>query len=114
MVYQFYTEGVIKRLIANGYALVLLTLGLGLCMHFAVPDVLSVAFFPILLLSAAYGIPNMDAFFWTKPMQRIGDWSFSIYLVHQPLMYTIGRVMAYLNPPNPNAPAGPSPPKWRC
>ncbi|MCP1382526.1 acyltransferase family protein [Runella salmonicolor] len=109
MVYQFYTEGAAKRLMANGYTLISLTLGLGVCMHFAVPDVFSVAFFPLILLSAAYGSQNMDAFFGTKPMQRIGDWSFSIYLVHQPLMYTIGSVMTYLNPPSPNAPAGPPP-----
>ncbi|MEI7583024.1 acyltransferase [Runella sp.] len=106
MVYQYYVEGTAKRLFANGYALLLLTLGLGLCLHFAVPDVFSVAFFPLILLSAAYGSKRMDAFFGTKPLQRIGDWSFSIYLVHQPLMYTIGTIMSYLNPPNPNAPAG--------
>lgn len=110
MVYQYYVEGTAKRLFSNGYALLLFTLGLGVCLHFAVPDVISVAFFPLILLSAAYGSKNMDAFFGTKPLQRIGDWSFSIYLVHQPLLYTIGTIMSYLNPPNPNAPAGPPPP----
>lgn len=109
MVYQYYVEGAAKRFVANGYALLLLTLGLGVCLHFAVPDVFSVAFFPLILLSAAYGSKNMDAFFGTRPLQRIGDWSFSIYLVHQPLMYTIGTIMSYLNPPNPNSPAGPPP-----
>ncbi|WP_169704817.1 hypothetical protein [Runella slithyformis] len=99
MVYGYYVDGAAKQLFANGYALLLFTLGLGLCLHFAVPDVFSVAFFPLILLSAAYGSKNMDAFFGTKPLQRIGDWSFSIYLVHQPLMYTIATVMAYLTPP---------------
>ena len=52
----------------------------------------------------------MDAFFGTKPLQRIGDWSFSIYLVHQPLLYTIFSVLAYLNPPQKDgSPAGPPP-----
>ena len=51
----------------------------------------------------------MNAFFGTKPMQRIGDWSFSIYLVHQPIAYTIVTIMGFLNPPNPTAPAGPPP-----
>lgn len=110
MVYQYYVEGTAKRLFGNGYVLVLLTLGLGLCLHFAVPDVFSVTFFPLILLSAAYGSRRMDAFFGTVPLQRIGDWSFSIYLVHQPLMYTIATIMTYLNPPNPKAPAGPPPP----
>jgi len=110
MVYQYYVEGTAKQLFANGYVILLLTFGLGLCLHFAVPDVFSVAAFPLILLSAAYGSKNMDAFFGTKPLQRIGDWSFSIYLVHQPLMYTIATIMTYLNPPNPKAPAGPPPP----
>ncbi|WP_428662703.1 acyltransferase family protein [Runella sp.] len=110
MVYQYYVEGAAKRLFANGYVLVLFTLGLGLCLHFAVPDVVTVAFFPLILLSAAYGSQRTDAFFGTAPLQRIGDWSFSIYLVHQPLMYTIATIMTYLNPPNPKAPAGPPPP----
>jgi len=38
----------------------------------------------------------------------LGDWSFSIYLVHQPLLFTIGSIVSYLNPVNPNNPsAGP-------
>ncbi len=52
----------------------------------------------------------MDALFGTKPLQLIGDWSFSIYLVHQPLLYTIGSVFAYLNPPQKDgSPASPPP-----
>ncbi len=109
MVYQYYMKGTAKPLFSNGYVILLLTLGLGLCLHFAVPDVFSVAFFPLILLSAAYGSQRMDAFFGTKPLQRIGDWSFSIYLVHQPLLYTIATIISYLNPPNPKAPAGPPP-----
>lgn len=109
MVYQYYVEEAAKKVFASGYTFLILTLGLGLCLHFAVPDVFSVAFFPLMLLSAAYGSPNMDAFFGAKPMQRIGDLSFSIYLVHQPIAYTIVTVMGFLNPPNPNAPAGPPP-----
>ena len=109
MVYQYYVEGTAKRLLANGYVILLLTLGLGLCLHFAVPDVFSVVFFPLILLSAAYGSQRMNAFFGTKPLQSIGDWSFSIYLVHQPLLYTIATLISYLNPPDPKAPAGPPP-----
>ncbi|WP_273215134.1 acyltransferase family protein [Runella zeae] len=109
MVYQYYSENKGKRLFGNGYTFLVLTLGLGLCLHFAVPDVFTVLFFPLMLLSAAYGSTNMDKFFGTVPLQRIGDWSFSIYLVHQPLLYTAYTIMAYLNPPTPNASAGPPP-----
>jgi peptidoglycan/LPS O-acetylase OafA/YrhL len=104
MVYQVYTEGVGRRLFGNGYALLAATLGLCLCLHFAVPDVFTVSFFPLILLSAAYGSQNMNAFFSTNALQRLGDWSFSIYLVHQPLLYTIGTVMAIQNIGKPFVP----------
>ncbi len=110
MMYLGYKDGWAKSFFGNGTVFVLLALGMFACLHFGVPDVCTVAFFPFLLLSAAYGSPRMDAFFGTKPLQRIGDWSFSIYLVHQPILYTIEMVTAYLNPPKPGAaPAGPPP-----
>ena len=99
IMYQAYNQGFIQKLLSNGYAILLLTLGLFLCLHFAVPDVFSVSLFPLILLSAAYGSKNMNTFFSTKPLQRIGDWSFSIYLVHQPILYTIFTVFSFLNPP---------------
>lgn len=106
MMYAGYQENWGKRWLGNGYTFLLLTLGLGICMHFAIPDVFTVSFFPLMILSAAYGSQNLDAFLGTKALQRIGDWSFSIYLVHQPLMYTIGTIMAMMATPNA-APAGP-------
>ena len=73
MMYAGYQENWGKNWLANGYTFLLLMLGLGLCLHFAVPDVFSVGFFPLMLLSAAYGSKNMDSFFGTKPLQRLGD-----------------------------------------
>jgi peptidoglycan/LPS O-acetylase OafA/YrhL len=74
------------------------------------PDVISVSFFPFILLCGAYGSASIDKLFAKKWLQRIGDWSFSIYLTHQPLIFTIGSVIAYLNPPDPNfKPSGPPP-----
>ena len=110
MMYAGFQENWGKKWLANGYTFLLLTLGLGLCLHFSVPDVFSVAFFPIMLLSAAYGSKNINTFFGTKPLQRLGDCSFSIYLVHQPLLYTIGTIMAMTAaPPSATALAGPPP-----
>ena len=73
MMYTGFQENWGKNWLANGYTFLLLMLGLGLCLHFAVPDVFSVGFFPLMLLSAAYGSKNMDSFFGTKPLQRLGD-----------------------------------------
>jgi peptidoglycan/LPS O-acetylase OafA/YrhL len=111
MMYQGYTEGFARKFFGNGFTLVALTIGLSLCLHFAVPDVFSVSFFPLILLSAAYGSDTMNAFFNTKALQRLGDWSFSIYLVHQPLLYTIGTIKAIQGIGKPFVPPTGSPPK---
>jgi peptidoglycan/LPS O-acetylase OafA/YrhL len=108
MMYLGYQESWGKSWLANGYTLLGLTLGLGICLHFGVADVFTVIFFPLILLSAAYGSAGMNAFLGSKPLQRLGDWSFSIYLTHQPLMYTIGAIMAYRS--MGTAASGPPPP----
>lgn len=109
MLHKGYEQNWGKSFLANGYALTIAVVGLFICFHFAVPDVFSVSFLPFILLSAAYGSASVNKFLSTRALQKIGDWSFSIYLIHQPLLYSIGIAMAYFNPADPNAPAGPPP-----
>ncbi|GAA4400965.1 acyltransferase [Nibrella viscosa] len=106
--YQVYRryEGI--AWLANGYALLLLTLGVGLCLHFGVPDVFTVSWYPFILLSAAYGSRQTDRILGTRPFQRIGDWSFSIYLVHQPLLFIFNNISVYQSLGKPSA-GGPPP-----
>ncbi|WP_375444627.1 acyltransferase family protein [uncultured Fibrella sp.] len=110
MMYLGYRENWGKAWLANGYTLIGLTLGLGSCMHLAIPDVFTVSFLPLLLLSAAYGSQRTNALFGAKPLQRLGDWSFSIYLVHQPLLFVIGSIMAYQTLGQPAVPGPPTKP----
>lgn len=86
-VYFGYIDGWAKRFFSSGYTFLILLAGLFICLHFGVPDIFTVSFFPFILLSAAYGNPTMNAVLGTRPLQRLGDWSFSIYLIHQPFMY---------------------------
>ncbi len=110
MMYQGFKTEWGKGLLGNGYAIIILTLCSFICMHFALPDVFTVAFFPFILLSGAYGSVGMNKFFSTAALQRLGDWSFSLYLVHQPILFTINKIMAYLNPIDPAKPRmGPPP-----
>lgn len=104
MMYQGYKTEWGKRLLGNGYTLIVLAIGSFVCMHFALPDLFAVAFFPFILLSGAYGSAGINKFFGTAALQRLGDWSFSLYLVHQPLLYTIDKVMAYRYPVSPPTP----------
>ncbi len=110
MMYQGYKDGFAKRFLANGTTLVLCTLCLLICLHFDVPDVFSVSFYPLIILSASYGSKNLNVLFGKKIMQRLGDWSFSIYLVHQPVAYTVFMVSAYFASKSGAAP-GPPPVK---
>ena len=111
MMYEGYKTEWCKKHLSNGYMMVALFLGMLLSMHLILPDVITVSFMPFILLCGAYGSKNIDRLFALKPLQRLGDWSFSIYLVHQPLFFTIGVIRTYLNPPDPNfKPTGPPPP----
>lgn len=96
IIYFGYKENWAKQLFASDYTFLFLVLGVMLCLHFGVPDIFTVLLFPFILLSAAYGNNKMNAIFATKPLQRLGDWSFSIYLLHQPFLYQ-GAIL-FVNP----------------
>lgn len=106
MIYLGYKDQWAKQILASGYSFLCLVLGLGICLHFAVLDVFSVLFFPFILLSAAYGSQNLDTILGLKPLQRLGDWSYSIYLIHQPLLNGLSLLLlAMAGPPKAGAPA---------
>ncbi len=111
VVYEAYKIGWMKNLFSNGYLLFTLFIASLLSMHFDLPDVITVLFFPFALLCGAYGSVGIDKMFGSKALQNLGDWSFSIYLTHQPLMFTLGSIMAYLNPADPTKPSTGPPPK---
>lgn len=102
IVYQAYQMSWAKRVLANGYTMLLTTTGLFVSMHFALPDALSAAFFPLIILSGAYGSKGINKLFAKKARQQIGEWSFSIYLVHQPLIFTIGNIYTWFHPIDPD------------
>ena len=97
MVYLSWKDNWGKKLFSSGYTVLILLAGLFTCMHFAVLDVFTVLFFPFILLAAAYGNRYMNLMLGTKPLQKLGDWSFSIYLIHQPFLYQAAVLMQ-----NPN------------
>ncbi len=109
MLYYGYIENWGRKFLSNGYVMIVLATGMLLTMHFFVTDVLIIAFFPLILLCGAYGSEGIDRFFGMKPLQKLGDWSFSIYLVHQPLIMLVLNIFLYLNPVNPKDPAANAP-----
>ena len=99
MIYKSYQSNFLKKYLSNGYSLLLLVFGFLLCLHFAIPDIFSVLFLPFIILSVAYGSQGINKILNTAILQKIGDWSFSIYLVHQPVFYTLGAFIFYFKIP---------------
>ena len=88
LVHRAYQGGWGRRLFGGPTAL-LLTAAIVVCMHRGYPDLLTVAFFPPLVLATAYGGRRIDAVLGARPLQRLGDWSYAIYMIHIPLMQTL-------------------------
>ncbi len=111
MMHHAYRDNWGKKLLGNGWVLILVTLAVFTSMHFSLPDIITVCFFPLILLSGAYGSEGINKLFITRPLQRLGDWSFSIYLVHQPVLITVFFTISLLIPEKPGE--QPSlPPLW--
>jgi peptidoglycan/LPS O-acetylase OafA/YrhL len=67
-------------------------------MHFGMVDIGIIAFFPFILLSAAYNQTRIKRILDTRVLQRLGDWSFAIYMVHMPLIFMSFAFSVYKNP----------------
>lgn len=61
-------------------------------------DLVIVAVFPFVILSAAYNITRVKNVLDTSFLQRLGDWSFSIYMVHVPIIYIFSIIGIRNNP----------------
>jgi peptidoglycan/LPS O-acetylase OafA/YrhL len=85
---RWYQAGAGRSWLKKDVAFLVIGTALGLSLHFDANELAIVALFPLLILSAAYN----ESFVWRllgmRPAQRLGDWSFSIYMVHMPLFFT--------------------------
>ncbi len=86
--YSFYKENRFSNL-ARPIWFLLFVILFFLSVHFPLPNVVSVLFFPPIILGAAYGWAGLNRVLGLRIFQRLGDWSFAIYLVHQPIIYSI-------------------------
>jgi len=107
--YQVYTRGWGQKLLNNGWLLPLIGLSILAFLHL-VTDLLTVWAFPLLILVAAHNTGRAKRVLETRPFQRLGDWSYSIYMVHVPLIFTALAVQT-LTAPN-GVPAPPPAPTY--
>jgi peptidoglycan/LPS O-acetylase OafA/YrhL len=112
MMHHAYRDGWGRKIFSSGRLMILLVLAAFTSMHFHLPDIITVLFFPLLLLCGAYGSEGINRLFSTRPMQRLGDWSFSIYLVHQPILIAIFYIIMLVTHPAANGAQPALPPLW--
>lgn len=67
-------------------------------MSFRAEDMFILAFFPFIILAAAYNNGTIKRLLDTASLQRLGDWSFSIYMVHVPIMQIFTIFFVKKNP----------------
>jgi peptidoglycan/LPS O-acetylase OafA/YrhL len=88
LLHGFYEARTGYRIFKHNGCFVVLSLATLAAMHFGMPDLLIVALFPLVLLSAAYNTTGVKKVLDKPVLQRLGDWSFSIYMAHMPISFT--------------------------
>ncbi len=101
--YQVYIRGWGQQWLKNGWLLLLIGMTIVACLHLA-SDLITVWAFPLLILTAAHNTGQAKRFLETRPLQRLGDWSYSIYMVHVPLIFTALTVQTLTSPNGVTAP----------
>lgn len=85
--FTLYQESVGYSFFRKSWVFVLFFFGTLIAMQLGTEDILVVAFFPFIILSAAYNTTSIKKILDFPLLQRLGDWSFSIYMVHVPIIY---------------------------
>jgi peptidoglycan/LPS O-acetylase OafA/YrhL len=98
LLFSFYEVKGGYQFLKNDWCFLLFFLGVIVSMHFGAMDLLIVAFFPFIILTAAYNSDAVKKVLDTRPLQRLGDWSFSIYMVHMPLIMLDWIYLVYKEP----------------
>jgi len=99
--YMAYNVKWAKNFLSSGWVFLVEISALVICLHFKVNDIFKVLIFPFIILTAAYGNASFNFILESKPLQKIGDWSYSIYLLHQPFLNLFTLVILATFPPKP-------------
>ena len=108
-VYRLYVKNILKDFLGSGWLLAGIAVVYCIYTHFNLSDLAIPVLFAALLLSAVYGSKNTDAFLGNPLLQRLGDWSFSIYMWHIVLYSIVGniRIWQMQQPPLAGPPPAP-------
>jgi peptidoglycan/LPS O-acetylase OafA/YrhL len=98
LVFRIYEESGAIRFFKQSWVFLVFFVGVIFAMAMEVEDIVILAFFPFIILSAAYNKTRVKKILDTAVLQRLGDWSFSIYMVHVPIIYLIWIYSVRTNP----------------
>lgn len=87
LVFTLYRDSTGVFFFRKSWVFVLFFFGALVAMQFGTEDILVIAIFPFIILSAAYNTTVVKKILDLPFLQRLGDWSFSIYMVHVPIIY---------------------------
>ncbi len=89
LVYRAYLAGLARSVMSRSSTFALLVLTTAVVMHFGLNDVITVTAFALIVLAAACNRSTLQRACALRPMQRLGDWSYSIYLIHFPVLISL-------------------------
>jgi peptidoglycan/LPS O-acetylase OafA/YrhL len=98
LIFRIYELSLGQTWLSKSAVFVALFAGVLVAMHLWVNDLIIVGFFPLIILAAAYNQSAVKKVLDLAPLQRLGDWSFSIYMVHVPLMFPFWIYQTIENP----------------
>ena len=108
-VYRLYVKNILKDFLGSGWFLAGIAVAYCIYTHFNLSDLAIPVLFAALLLSAVYGSKNTDAFLGNSLLQRLGDWSFSIYMWHTVLYSIVSNIQIWQMQQPPLAGPPPAP-----
>ncbi|GAB4034294.1 acyltransferase family protein [Spirosoma gilvum] len=98
LVYDAYRQNWGRQIAGNGLFFMGAFGAVLLSMHAGLHELLTIALFLPVILSAAYQTGWVKHVFNIRPLQRLGDWSFSIYMVHLPIINIFYVQWVHKNP----------------
>jgi peptidoglycan/LPS O-acetylase OafA/YrhL len=98
LTYRLYLQQWGLGFLKKDWAFVNFLFAILLSMHYSAPELLIVCLFPLLILAAAYNGDRSAKLLSTGLFKRLGDYSFSIYMVHMPVVYLYWAKLLAANP----------------
>ena len=97
LLYKFYKTPVSKQLFSSDWLLALLITAAVLCMHFAVPDIVNIPLFAGIVICAACNDGIIHKILDGRVLKYLGDISYSIYMLHVVVIFTILEILKALD-----------------